>query len=1055
MLLVNKTAVRVLLPILGAVSMVAAAFANPGDLDPTFGQGGTTTVSIPGTSTTEAGNAVVIQPDGKAVVVGTADSKIAILRLNPDGTLDMSFGFGGKVASSVGYEGDGVALQQDGKIIVAGIAGTGRFMVARFLANGDLDTTFGTLGSTTVTFGNPNGLTQALAVAIQTDGKIVAVGRAAEPSPENTNFGVVRLNADGSLDSTFGNGGKVSTNFPGPNGTFDLANAVTIQADGKILVAGVTNSTSIGDTFAVARYLTNGTLDSTFGTNGLVTFTYGTRDTAAYAIALQSSGKIIVGGQTEGTDMNGVAGGFTLGRLNADGTVDTSFGNNSGTEGVIIIGSVENDARGMVVYSDDSILLVGSVQLSGQSLDYQRVAFDATGAFIGGTRSSADFSASYREEGRAVAKKIGSNNVVIVGVTNQNDSGDIGVVGLNGVKSFGQFPVAVGGSASTVALQSDGRIVAVGSSGQFPVQAITVARLNADGTRDTSFANGGVATVSLDGQDTGGGVAIQSDGKVVVCGVRDNTSSTAYKCVLLRFTAPGALDPTFGTGGVATFDTTPGSNFEVLYRVRIQSDGKIVAVGTSNGAMLALRVLSDGTLDPSFGTNGLTTVNVGNTGSSAFAFRLAIAADGKIILAGTTSSPRSMVAVRLNTDGSVDSSFGSGGIFTQPSAYQASALAIQGDGKIVLAGVNASANALIAVRCLTNGALDPSFGNGGVVTITATNLNMSDAAIESDGRIICGGYYQQPMAPGQQTSSTKFALFRLLPNGALDPDFGNGGLVQTSFPENTQQIYTDSIGGIALQPDGQIVAAGSVTGNVNLFGFARYTVANKPAVTTTGADAVSSIGATLHGSAIPNFADTNVYFQYGPDTNYGTITALQDIGAGTSSIPFSSVLNGLNYSAAYHYRAVGVNSQGSALGGDAMFTTSGYDFGAFQQRYFSPAQLADPNFSGLSADPSHDGITNLMAYAFELSPLVSSVAQLPVAQLTNGYLTITYTQLHNPLDITYEVEVSSDLVNWNSGATYTTQVSVTRIDQLVDSLTVRDNVPATSGPRFMRVRITH
>lgn len=1050
---------RFLAFLIGTLAIIESVVAAPGDLDPNFGRGGTVAFGIPGTSTGEVGNAVALQTDGKTVVVGTADSKIAIMRLNSDGSLDANFGTAGKITSSVGYEGNAVALQVDGRIVVAGTAGSGVLMVARFLADGGLDQSFGNAGSTTVAVGSGNGLTTALAVTLQSDGKIIAVGRATEPSPQNTNFGVVRLNTDGSLDSSFGNGGKVSTNFPGPNGTFDEAHAVAIQSDGKIVVAGVTNSQSTGDTFAVARYLTNGTLDPNFGTNGLITLTLGNRLSAAYAIGLQSTGKIIVSGEVEGNDTSGITGGLMLARLNSDGTLDSSFGNFSsypGIEEVEFTNSIRNNGRAMFIYPDDTILMAGSLQLSGGGLNYLAAGFQANGSFISGTRYSAQFSANYQEEGRALAAVSDGTRFFIVGTTDQNAaSGNthVGVVIKDTnlqVLNFGQFPVSsIGGEALSVALQSDGKIVAAGRRDQFPSLAIAVARLNPNGPLDPAFGTGGVTIVSLDGQDGPGGVAVQSDGKIVICGLRNNTSSSAYKCVFLRFTSSGVLDSTFGSGGVATFDTTtPASNFQVLYRLAIQSDGKIVGCGTSNNSILAIRVLPDGTPDPAFGTNGIVKLTVG---SSAFAFRIAIQSDGKIVLAGTTSSPRSIVAVRLNTDGSLDNSFGSGGIIT-PAGYQASALAIQADGKIVLAGVNASANTLIAVRCLTSGNLDPAFGNNGIVNVGGSNpLGVSDAAIQSDGRIIISGYYQPNFVP-QQPSPTKFALFRLLPNGSLDPEFGAGGLVQTSFPENTQQVYTDSIAGIALQPDGQIVAAGSVG---SLCGFARYTVANKPAITTGVADAITSTGATLHGSAIPNFADTTVYFQYGFDTNYGTNTTSQDMGSGNSSVSFSSVLSGLNYSTTYHYRAVATNSQGTALGADAMFATTGYDFGAFQQQYFSSAQLADPTISGLAADPNHDGITNLMAYAFELSPFTSAVVQLPVAHITNGYLTITYTQLHNPLDITYAVEVSGDLVNWNSGAAYTTQLSVTPIDQLFDSVTVRDNVPASPGPRFIRMRITH
>ncbi|HEY1717675.1 MAG TPA: delta-60 repeat domain-containing protein [Verrucomicrobiae bacterium] len=313
--------------------------AKPGDLDTTFGQNGFSIITAPGTSTTsiESANAVAVQPDGKVLIVGTADSLVAILRLNPDGTPDSSFGASGKVTTgfSPSDVANAVALLPNGKFIVAGsttLPGNNGadFLVARYETNGDLDTTFGTNSSTEIGFGNTNGFNVARALAVQPDGKIIVAGQADNIISTNVgsaDFGVARLNADGSLDSTFGTGGKASTDFAR---LFDSANAVILQPDGKILVAGVENFSVTNfntENFAVARYLTNGLLDTTFGTNGLMNIGYGNRDCVAYGIALQSSGKIIVGGQLDDIDNNGVDGGFTVARLNTNGSLDTSFGN--------------------------------------------------------------------------------------------------------------------------------------------------------------------------------------------------------------------------------------------------------------------------------------------------------------------------------------------------------------------------------------------------------------------------------------------------------------------------------------------------------------------------------------------------------------------------------------------------------------------------------------------------------------------------------------------------------------------------------------------------------
>lgn len=801
------------------IAAYGPAAGAPGDPDTTFGQGGMATVPIPGSSSVESANAVALQSDGKAVVVGTADNNIGLMRLNTDGSLDTTFGFNGKVATTPGV-GSAVALQTDGKIVVAGNSG-GNFFVARYLTTGDLDTSFGDGGSTVGGFAD-----FALAVAIQQDGKIVAAGRVQGSS--ETDFLVVRLNSDGSFDSTFGAGGRVTTDFPGPNGSFDAANAVTIQSDGDILVAGVTNSQSTGDTFAVARYLTNGGLDPAFGANGLVTFTLGNRLSAAYAIAQQSTGQIIVAGEVEGNDSGGITGGLMLGRLNSDGTLDASFGNFPsfpGIEEVEFTSSIQNNGRAMAIYPDDSILMAGSLQLSGQSLDYLAAAFQSNGGFINASRYSANLSSAYKEEGRALARVPGGSNIFIAGVTDQNDTGDVGVLlrdtQVHGL-SFGQFPVAFAGNGNGVALQTDGKIVAGGTTSQpFPNGGVAVVRLNPNGTRDTSFGNGGFASATESaGFDSAFGVAVQADGKIVLAGTQLPVATENRFCKLFRFTSTGALDPTFGTGGIATFDTTGPGNQDVLFQVRVQSDGKILAVGQSNTSMLAVRVMPNGTPDAGFGTNGVKTIGVsGNTSAS----RIAIQSDGKIILAGKTDSPRSMVVARLNTDGSSDGSFGAGGIITPAAGFEADALALQSDGKIVLAGINSNSTSFTVMRCLTNGSLDPSFGSGGVFSFNGVNLGISDAAIQSDGRILLAGYNEPDFVVGQGGHG-KFAVWRVMSNGTLDTGFGSSGMTMTTFPDHASQsgFYTDSITGIAIQPDGKIDAVGTVQASLRIFGFARY-----------------------------------------------------------------------------------------------------------------------------------------------------------------------------------------------------------------------------------------
>lgn len=334
---------------------VSSAQAAPGALDTSFGTGGKVITTFgPGT---DPANAVAVQPDGRLVVAGAKQSDtgsdFALARYRANGRLDRSFGAGGKVVTSVGPEDDGtraLALQPDGKIVVAGFRDPD-FALARYKRNGKLDRSFGRRGKTTTAIGSqssayalalqPDGkavaagysyngtefdfalvryrrngkldrsfgvggkVTTALdpsyrfniaeGVAVQPDGKIVAVGVTSQP-PDFTHFAVVRYNPNGSLDMRFGAGGKIITKFGTP---FDTAHAVALQRNGKIVVAGDTSSLTNGD-FAIVRYNRDGTLDMSFGTEGKTTTSFGPSDDVANAVALQLNGRIVVAGWSHG-----------------------------------------------------------------------------------------------------------------------------------------------------------------------------------------------------------------------------------------------------------------------------------------------------------------------------------------------------------------------------------------------------------------------------------------------------------------------------------------------------------------------------------------------------------------------------------------------------------------------------------------------------------------------------------------------------------------------------------------------------------------------------------
>lgn len=348
-------------------SLISAA---PGDLDPTFGDGGIVITRGSNINNLNAAVGMAIQADGKIVAVGDGATgntwDFAVVRYNTDGSLDKSFGGTGIVLTPVGNSHDqaySVVIQADGKIVVAGgicngvgdCSGAGSsFAVVRYEPNGSLDMSFNGTGSVITSVGNSG---YARSVAIQADGKIVTAGNSGVGS--NSQFALVRYNANGSLDTSFNGSGIVVTPVSGS------ANAVAIQADGKIVAAGR------NQIIAVVRYTTDGKLDTSFNGTGVVL----TPGENAHSVAIQSDGKIVVAassGHYPSSD-------FVLVRYDPNGSLDTSFG---GTGRIIIPMSYsESHARSVAIQSDGKIVAVGYTR-SGNlvSSDYVVVRLNRNGS---------------------------------------------------------------------------------------------------------------------------------------------------------------------------------------------------------------------------------------------------------------------------------------------------------------------------------------------------------------------------------------------------------------------------------------------------------------------------------------------------------------------------------------------------------------------------------------------------------------------------------------------------------------------------------------------------
>lgn len=320
-----------------------------GSLDITFDGDGKVITDLGGS---DVARATVVQKDGKIVAVGDSDATdFVLVRYNTDGSLDTNFGVNGVVTTVLTGStnlASALGIQDDGKLVVVGSTnggGTYDFILQRYSTNGSLELSI-------VTDFNSS-LDSARAVAIQEDGKMIAAGYS--NAGGSNNFALARYNIDGSLDTSFNGTGKVVTDF----GSDDQINAIVLQTDGKIVAAGTTSVGGFYD-FALARYNTDGSLDTSFNGTGKVITDFGGTLDQAFAVALQKDGKIVAIGTTNAEESND----FALARYNIDGSLDTSFG----IMGKVItdFSSGTNDqGRAVVIQKDGRIILSGSTNVGG------------------------------------------------------------------------------------------------------------------------------------------------------------------------------------------------------------------------------------------------------------------------------------------------------------------------------------------------------------------------------------------------------------------------------------------------------------------------------------------------------------------------------------------------------------------------------------------------------------------------------------------------------------------------------------------------------------------
>lgn len=407
------------------------------------------------------------------------------------GDLDPFFGIGGKVTTTTGYseKGNAMALQTDGKIVVAGVQDVflGRGLVVRYNADGSLDTTFG-VGGFVYESAHSSHETIFNAVAIQSDGKIVAAGYFVESGGcARDQSWVVRYNANGTRDTTFGGDGEVEYPYLYVNGcpVDSYHYGVAVLNNGKIVVAGASKNASSNLDFAAARFNANGTLDTSFNLDGLATISIGTSTDVANAVRIQPvTGKILLAGYSYNS---ATSNNFALVKLDTNGLVDLSFG----SAGKVTTDTGWDDRAYAVAFSGSKIVAAGKQSNAATGADFSLARYNSNGTlditFDGDGKLNTAFGAYY----------------------------DF---------AFG------------IALQADGKVVAAGYGRSWSDTSdnFALSRYNTNGSLDTTFNIDGKQTTDFSGYaDYGNAVAIQPDGKILVAGYTWNGND--YDVALARY----------------------------------------------------------------------------------------------------------------------------------------------------------------------------------------------------------------------------------------------------------------------------------------------------------------------------------------------------------------------------------------------------------------------------------------------------------------------------------------------------------------------------------------
>ncbi|MBK8699224.1 MAG: T9SS type A sorting domain-containing protein [Saprospiraceae bacterium] len=797
---------NILFPLGILIFIANSLYAQQWSFDNSFGNAGKTSFNLAKSAdflfdiaVTDEGLIYAIGEIDKGNLIGNGPTKV-LLRFNTEGKIDQNLGSKGYIKLTNLIEVNAIEVQQDGKILIAGKeSSTIGYVLYRYLPSGALDYTFGYLGK--AVHPNLDG-SELHSIILMEDGKILGVGQSSS-SLFSSRFLMVKFNSNGTLDSSFGVGGVV--NNPNAQG---IAYDIALQEDERIVAVGYNKNGKMN----AIRFNANGILDTSFGNNGVMNYEGG----EGKVVLVQDDGRIIIGGTTGSFDTSETR----LFRIMPDGALDETFTPGS------LISSLQNYLEGFYFRNDYGLIQLGDGriiqsffrEIDGRS-DIILMMHNADGTIYEGFgnkgRLVIDLSRVFErgstlqmdQNGQIIVSGISDMDVVLL---------RLDTIGHIDTQYGGKFNLADGDENDVaMALYPDGKILvkATNTAADIYDRDLVVCCLDQTGALDSTFGGTGVL---LSGHNSdlrrANAIAVTTDGKAILAGHNYNN----YLVEVTKLLTNGMVDSSFGDEGYVRFPFIDTITSNAVTSMMIQNDGKIL-IGGRGGDLVDLfalaRLLPDGSLDLEFGKNGVVTTAFSEEEGTLTC--LAIDDQGNIFAGGYQELPgtdEQFAIVKYLTDGSLDTNFGTDGIatFLVEKSCSIEDILIQEDGKIMAIGnvQNSTGKNLVGALRIegTDGTPDIMFGDNGWLfsDFGMEEGGATSGVLQHDGKIIMAG-------SAGNNENFYFSLGRWQKNGEIDATFGVNGFI--TFNIGSSQGGCQDI---VIQPDNNILVAGVTINNTDI-----------------------------------------------------------------------------------------------------------------------------------------------------------------------------------------------------------------------------------------------